>query len=56
MNIVYFQAVLTIVVLVGGGHMATRADQPIEVRMAAAALVSGSVFYWFKSPLEDKGG
>lgn len=41
------------VVLVGGGYVTTKGDQPIEVRLAAATMAGGAVAYWFKSPLQD---
>jgi hypothetical protein len=48
-----FKAVLTFVVLIGGGYVATRNDQPMEIRLATSAIIGGSVAWWFKSPLED---
>ena len=47
-----FQAALTILALCGGGYIATRSDQPIEIRMAASGAAAGAVAYWFKSPLQ----
>lgn len=48
-----FQAALTIGVLVGGSYIATRNDQPMEIRLAASAAAGGAVAWWFKSPIED---
>jgi hypothetical protein len=52
MRVMQFQAVLTLVVLIGGGYVATRNEQPIEIRLAASTLAGGAVAYWFKSPLQ----
>jgi hypothetical protein len=52
MRILHFQAILTVLVLIGGGYIATRNDQPIEIRLAASTLAGGAVAYWFKSPLQ----
>ncbi len=44
------QLALTLVILFGGGWIATRNEQPIEVRMSVMAIVGGAVGWWFKSP------
>jgi hypothetical protein len=49
-----FQAGLTVGLVVGGGYIITRNDQPLEVRLPVAAMVGGAVAWWFRSPLEGK--
>jgi hypothetical protein len=49
-----FQAGLTVGLVVGGGYIITRNDQPLEVRLPVAAMVGGAVTWWFRSPLEGK--
>jgi hypothetical protein len=47
-----FQAALTIGVLIGGGYIATRNDQPMEIRLAASTAAGGVVTWWMRSPLD----
>jgi hypothetical protein len=49
-----FQAVLTTGLVIGGGYVITRNEQPLEIRLPVAAMVGGAVAWWFKSPLEER--
>lgn len=47
-----FQAALTTGLVVGGGYIATRNEQPIEIRLAVSSIAGGAVAWWFRSPLD----
>jgi Na+/H+ antiporter NhaD/arsenite permease-like protein len=49
-----FQAALTTGLVIGGGYVVTRNEQPLEIRLSVAAMVGGAVAWWFRSPLEQK--
>jgi hypothetical protein len=54
MRRIYFQAALTIGVLVGGSSIALNDKQPMEIRLAASGAAVGVVTWWMHSPLESK--
>lgn len=49
-----FQALLTTGLVIGGGYVVTRNEQPLEIRLPVAAMVGGAVAWWFRSPLENR--